>query len=169
MTISEVLLCDFDAEATSTRRVLERVPDDKADWKPHAKSFALANLAFHVAALPLFGVAILSTDKMDLAATMGTFPSYAGETAAAMVALHDDASARLRSRLASMSDEELLMKWTMVYGEHMIADSPRMPLYRTMFFNHLVHHRGQLNVYLRMLDVKVPGIYGPSADEPFGG
>jgi uncharacterized damage-inducible protein DinB len=169
MTISQILLLDFEAEAENTRRVLERVPDENMTWKPHEKSFALGNMAFHVATLPNFGNTLLSTDNMDLAAKMGNFPRYAGEGSQALLAMYDQAAAALRSTLAGMTDDELQANWTMTFGERTIADGPRMLLYRTMFFNHLIHHRGQLNVYLRLLGVAVPGIYGPSADEPFGG
>jgi uncharacterized damage-inducible protein DinB len=169
MTMSEVMLCDFDGEVSNTRRVLARIPDDKADWKPHDKSFALGKLAFHVASLPFFGLTILSTGDLDLAEKMSSFRRYAGEDAAAMLSMYDDAAAALRTKLAGMTDEELQANWTMIYGAKTLADAPKYILYRSMFFNHLIHHRGQLNVYLRLLDVPVPGIYGPSADEPFGG
>jgi uncharacterized damage-inducible protein DinB len=167
MTIAELLLCDFDAEATSTRRVLERVPDEKATWKPHEKSFALNNLAVHVASLPLFGLAILSTDMVDLATY--SFPKYEFHTAQKLVEVAAGAGAEIRTKLTSMADDELSADWSLRFGEKVIATGPKYLLYRTMFFNHLVHHRGQLTVYLRLLDVQVPGIYGPSADEPFGG
>ena len=166
MTIAEVLLCDFDTEAIRTRRVLERVPDDKADWKPHEKSFALNNMAVHVASLPMFGLAILTTDEVDL--VTHKFPKYEFHTAEKLLEVAAGAAAEVRTWLASMTDEDLHRDWTLRFGEHVIATGPKYLLYRTMFFNHLVHHRGQLNVYLRLLDVKVPGIYGPSADEPFG-
>ena len=166
MTLAEMLLCDFDTEAVSTRRVLERVPDDKATWKPHEKSFALNAMAVHVASLPSFGLALLTTDEMDIATYK--FPKYEFHTAEKLVEVAAGAAAEVRTKLASMSDEELQADWTLRFGEHIIATGPKYLLYRTMFFNHLLHHRGQLNVYLRLLDVKVPGIYGPSADEPFG-
>jgi uncharacterized damage-inducible protein DinB len=166
MTIAEILLCDFDAEAVSTRRVLERVPDDKASWKPHEKSFALSNMAVHVATLPAYGLAMLSTGEMDVATYKS--PRFEFDTAEKLVEVAAGAAAELRTKLASMTDEELQVDWTLRFGEHVIATGPKYLLYRTTFFNHLVHHRGQLNVYLRLLDVKVPGIYGPSADEPFG-
>ena len=166
MTIAEVLLCDFDVEAASTRRVLERVPDDKAAWKPHEKSFTLNNMAVHVATLPTFGLALLTTEVMDIATHK--FPKYEFHSTEKLIEVAAGAAAAVRTRLASMSDEELQADWTLRFGEHVIATGPKYLLYRTMFFNHLVHHRGQLNVYLRLLDVKVPGLYGPSADEPFG-
>ena len=166
MTIAETLLCDFDTEAISTRRVLERVPDDKLSWKPHEKSMTLQTLATHVGQLPHFGLTILSTPLLDMAATKFPRPSF--ESVAKLLETSAGAAAELRTVLAGMSDDELSADWTLRFGEHIIATGPKYLLYRTMFFNHLVHHRGQLNVYLRLLDVKVPGIYGPSADEPFG-
>jgi uncharacterized damage-inducible protein DinB len=166
MTIADVLLSDFDSEAISTRRVLERVPDDKATWKPHEKSSALNNLAVHVAAMPMFGLTILTMDVLDLATHQ--FPKYEFHTAEKLIEVAAGAGAELRTKLAAMTDEELQSDWTLRFGEHVVTTGPKYVLYRTMFLNHLVHHRGQLTVYLRLLDVKVPGIYGPSADEPFG-
>ena len=166
MTIAELLLADFDAEAISTKRVLERVPEDKADWKPHEKSMTVIGLARHVASLPRFGNAILTTPSMDLATA--AFPKYEQKTVAELLELAAGEAAVIRTSLAAMSDEELQAEWALTYGEHKIANGPKYVLYRTMFFNHLIHHRGSLTVYLRLLDVKVPGIYGPSADEPFG-
>jgi uncharacterized damage-inducible protein DinB len=167
MTISEMLLCDFDIETASTQRVLERVPDDKVDWKPHDKSMSLKSLATHVATLPLFGNTILTTPLLDMAVT--AFPKTEFVSTAQLVKVAEEAYSKLRATLASISDEDLKADWTLRYGDHVITTAPRYKLYRVSFFNHLIHHRGQLNVYLRLLDVKVPGIYGPSADEPFGG
>jgi uncharacterized damage-inducible protein DinB len=167
MKISEVLLADFDSEVASTRRVLERVPEDKLDFKPHEKSMALKSLAVHVAGLPNFGHVILTTPSMDMAKT--PFPKTEFESVAKLVETADAASARVRAVLAGLSDEELTASWEFRFGAHVISNSSRLVTFRTGCFNHLIHHRGQLNVYLRLLDVKVPGIYGPSADEPFGG
>lgn len=166
MTIAQILLIDFDAEAISTRRVLERVPADKADWKPHSKSFTLGALATHVATLSNFGNTILTTPEMDLAVTK--FPTHQFTTAEEVIEIAAGYAAEIRSNLAALSDDELQATWTMRFGEHEIFSGPRVLAYRVMFFNHLIHHRAQINVYLRQLDVAVPGIYGPSADEPFG-
>jgi uncharacterized damage-inducible protein DinB len=168
MTIAELLLCDFDAEVANTRRVLERIPDDKLTWKPHDKSMAIGNMAFHVATLPGFGLSILGEENLDLATKMSTFPKYAGEGSQALLGTYDHLAATLRERLSSLDDNFLQANWIMTFGAHTVADAPRYIIYRTMYFNHLIHHRGQLNVYLRLLDIAVPGIYGPSADEPFG-
>jgi uncharacterized damage-inducible protein DinB len=163
MTIAEILLCDYDAECASTRRVLERVPDDKIDFKAHEKSMTLKALATHVAQLPMFGLTILTTPLLDMAVT--PFPRAEFVSVAKLVEDAATASAKVRSTLAGMSDKELSADWTLRYGDHVIGTAPRYLMYRASFFNHLIHHRGQLNVYLRLLDVKVPGIYGPSADE----
>ena len=166
MTIAEVLLLDFDAEALSTRRVLERVPADKADWKPHDKSFTLGALAGHVATLASFGNMILSMDELDLATTK--FPSHQFTTAEEAVEIAAGLAGEIRSRLANSSDEDLQKTFTLRFGDHIINAKPRMMAYRFMFFNHLIHHRAQILVYLRMLGVSLPGLYGPSADEAFG-
>lgn len=166
MTIAEVLLIDFDAEAISTRRVLERVPSDKADWKPHDKSFTLGALASHVATLASFGNMILTTETLDLGATK--FPTHQFTTAEDAVEAAAGFAAEIRTNLAALSDDALQGTWTLQFGEHVIFAGPRMLAYRVMFFNHLIHHRAQITVYLRQLGVAVPGIYGPSADERFG-
>lgn len=167
MTIAEVLLADFASEAANTRRVLERVPADKADWKPHDKSMTLGSLAAHVAGLAHFGHVILTTPQMNM--QTDKFPKYVFTTPEDAVQVATDAFEKVRGALAGMSDEQFQEHWKLLFGDMLIADAPRLQLYRSMFFNHLIHHRGQLTVYLRLLDVKVPGIYGPSADEPFGG
>lgn len=167
MTIAEILLIDFDAEAISTRRVLERVPADKAGWKPHDKSSTLGALASHVATLASFGNMILSTDKLDLGTTK--FPTHQFTTAEEAVEVAAGFAAEIRTKLSVMSDEDLQANWTLRLGEHKIFSGPRMLAYKVMFFNHLIHHRAQITVYLRQLDIAVPGIYGPSADEPFKG
>ncbi|SDF31741.1 DinB family protein [Terriglobus roseus] len=167
MTIAEVLLADFTSEAENTRRVLERVPADKADWKPHDKSMKLGTLAAHVAGLAHFGYVILTTPQMNM--QTDKFPKYVFTTPEEAVQIAVDAAAKVRDALGGMSDEQFQEHWKLLFGDMLIGDAPRLQLYRSMFFNHLIHHRGQLTVYLRLLDVKVPGIYGPSADEPFGG
>ncbi len=165
MTLAQSLLLDFDLEAISTRRILERIPNDKGDWKPHEKSMALGRLATHVAQLPLFGNTILSTPELDLGAAK--FPSLTFTSAEDLVTHAAGAGAELRTLLAGLSDDDLQTDWTLRWGDNVIATGPRALLYRSMFFNHLIHHRAQLTVYLRLLDIPVPGLYGPSADEPF--
>lgn len=163
MTIAEVLLLDYDAEIENTRRILERIPEDKPAWKPHDKSMPIGRLAVHVARLPMFGSTILNTDELDMATAK--FPPLVFEGRARLLAQLEQTSAETRRALESASDEHLLKKWKLRFGEQIFGDGPRIVLYRTMFFNHLIHHRGQLSVYLRLNEVPVPGIYGPSADE----
>ena len=165
MTLAQSLLVDFDTEAISTRRVLERIPNDKGDWKPHAKSMAMGRLAMHVANLPLFGHTILSSPELDLGAAK--FPPLIFTSAEDLLTHAAGSAAELRTTLASASDDDLQANWTLRWGDTLITTGSRALLYRSMFFNHLIHHRAQLTVYLRLLDVPVPGLYGPSADEPF--
>jgi uncharacterized damage-inducible protein DinB len=165
MKISEVLLVDFDAEIANTRRTLERIPEKDPQWKPAEKSMPIGRLALHVARLPMFCTTILTTPELDM--TKGKFPDLIFESTAHLLTELDKTAAEARAALAGMTDEELQKNWKLSFGEKVIADGPRMTLYRTMFLNHLVHHRAQLGVYLRLLGEKVPALYGPSADEPF--
>ncbi len=167
MTLAQSLLLDFDAEAINTRRVLERIPDDKGDWKPHDKSMAIGRLAMHVANLPTFGHSIITTSELDLGS--GAFPSLVFTTAEDLLRHAAGSGAELRTALAAATDDDLEAEWTLRWGDNVIAKAQRAFLYRTMFFNHLIHHRAQLTVYLRLLGVPVPGLYGPSADEPWEG
>jgi uncharacterized damage-inducible protein DinB len=165
MTTAEVLLQDFDIEMASTRRTLERVPEDKSEYKPHAKSFMLGKLAVHVATLPQFGTTILTTPSMDMATAK--WPEKIFVSREKLVADFDALSAEARTALAAASDADLAAPWKFSFGDKVISDEPRSLAFRHMFFNHLIHHRAQLGVYLRLNDVPVPGVYGPSADEPF--
>ena len=165
MTLAESLLVDFDAEAISTRRLLERIPDDRADWKPHDKSMPIGRLAMHVARLPFFGQTVLSTPELDLATAK--FPALVFTSAEDLITHAAGAAAELRTTLANTSDADLETDWTLRWGDKLIGTGTRALMYRSMFFNHLIHHRGQLTVYLRLLDIPVPGLYGPSADETF--
>ncbi len=131
MTIADILLIDFDAEAVSTRRVLERVPLDKVDWKPHAKSFPLSALASHVSTLASFGNTILTTEEADIA-TM-KFPVHQVTTIKALLETASGLAAEIRTNLAAMSDEDLTKTWTLRYGDHVISATTRMFAYRTMF------------------------------------
>jgi uncharacterized damage-inducible protein DinB len=165
MKIAEVLLLDFDEETEKTRRILERIPEDKPEWAPHPKSTPMGRLAMHVARLPEFAAMILSTDGFDAAAAK--FPPLVFESSQRLLAMHEEKSTRTRAILASSDDDHLLRHWKLSFGDRTFADAPRATLYRTLFLNHLAHHRGQLSVYLRLNDLPVPGIYGPSADEAF--
>ena len=167
MKISEILLQDYDIEISNTRRTLERVPEGKNDWKCHDKSMALGKLAMHCATMPRFGSYIILDDGMDL--SNSTRPHVPLEFKSREECLrHLDESAKAcRDAIASASDEALSAPWRFSFGEHVISNNPRSLTFRQMCFNHLIHHTAQLGVYLRLNDIPVPGLYGPSADEQF--
>lgn len=167
MTAAELLLQDYDIEMASTRRVLERVPDDKPDFKCHDKSMSMGKLAMHVATLPTFGKAILTTPSMNMADPDHKWPDMTYRTREIALTTFDAGASEVRAALAGLSDDNLAEPWIFSFGERVISDAPRSIAYRHMFFNHLLHHRAQLSVYLRLNDIPVPGLYGPSADEPF--
>lgn len=162
MAIVDALLPEFDHEMTTTRKVLERVPDGKFDWKPHAKSFSLGALATHVATLPMWGEETLEHSEIDLP---GVQPPLAPASKAELMATFDKHVAATRAALAGKTDAELMGMWTLKQGGKTIFSMPKTAVLRSFVVNHLIHHRGQLTVYLRLLDVPVPSIYGPSADE----
>lgn len=166
MTTSELLLQDFDMEMAMTRKVLERMPEEKVEFKCHDKSMPFGRLAVHVATLPNFGITILTTPSLDLATVK--WPDMTFVSREKLLADFDALVAKNRAALAAASDADLAAPWKFSFGEKVISNSPRSLAYRHMFFNHLIHHRAQLGVYLRLNDVPVPGLYGPSADEPFG-
>jgi len=165
MKISEILLVDFNAEVENTRRTLERIPETDPAWKPAEKSMPIGRLSIHTARLPDFGTTMLTTDTLDMAAHK--FPSLIFESTPHLLSELDRASSEARKALEASSDADLQKNWKLSFGQKVIVDGPRMLLYRTMFLNHMVHHRAQLGVYLRLLQIPVPGLYGPSADEPF--
>ena len=166
MTIAEILLQDFDQEMKGTRTTLERVPEGNPDFKCHNKSMPMGKLAVHVGTLCRFGIAILTTDEMDIA--NAKFPPMVFESREKLLSDFDAIAAEARTALASATDEHLQKHWKLTYGGQAIADAPRRILYRTMFFNHLIHHRAQLGVYLRLNDIPVPPLYGPTADDSMG-
>ncbi|HTH54220.1 MAG TPA: DinB family protein [Edaphobacter sp.] len=168
MKISDQLLEDFDFEVSNTRRTLERVPEGQNAWKCHNKSMEMGRLAMHCSTLPLFGSYILLDDGMDMAnPKRSRFPLEFTTREAALQQL--DASAKeCRDALAAASDEALSTPWRFSFGEHLISEMSRSATYRMMFFNHMVHHTAQLGVYLRLNDIPVPALYGPSADEQWG-
>ncbi len=165
MTISEILLQDFDIEISNTRRTLERVPEGKNDFKCHDKSMPLGKLAMHCATLPLFGYYLLEDDSMDIAAPKRQHVPLVFTTTEAALKQIDESAAKCRASLAAASDEQLSQPWKFSYGEQLISNNPRSLCFRQMFFNHLIHHTAQLGVYLRLNDIPVPSLYGPSADE----
>ena len=165
MTIADTLTMELEREAEITRRVLERVPDDKLTWKPHAKSMTLRQLAQHVATIPGFISGIARLDSFDVE-KFSQPPAL--ESTAAIVAAFDENVAQAKTNLAATDDAAMMQDWSFKMGGKPTMTLPRIGVYRTILLNHLYHHRGQLSVYLRLLDVPVPSIYGPSADEnPF--
>lgn len=164
--ISQALLPEFDHEMASTRRTLERVPEGKGTFTPHGKSMTLARLAGHVAELPGWGLMALGQDELDLNPPEGrALQPYHFDTRAAALSRFDTDMKRLRQLLAAASDDDMMKSWTLKSGGHQILAMPRAAIFRSLVMNHLIHHRAQLGVYLRMNDVAVPGLYGPSADE----
>ena len=167
MTIAELLLEDFDAEMNNTRRTLERIPEHNPEYKPHEKSMAIGKLAMHVASLPHFGLCILEDPSMDMAKPTRPRVELIFQSREHLLATFDQQAAACRAALSAASDDHLTQPWRFSFGEYLISDETRSKTYRLMFFNHLVHHRAQLGVYLRLNELPVPGLYGPSADEPF--
>ena len=165
MSIADILLIDYHAEIANTRRTLERIPENDPQWKPAEKSMPIGRLALHTARLPEFCTMIVTSDELNLATRK--FPDFVFQSTAHLLSELDRTAAEAKSHVASASDEYLKGEWRLAWGDREIVKAPRMALYRTMFLNHLVHHRAQLGVYLRLLGIPVPGLYGPSADEPF--
>jgi uncharacterized damage-inducible protein DinB len=157
------LLIDLDREIASTRRLLERYPSGKGTWQPHEKSRTLSVLATHVAGIPDHGANILTTAEMDVSKRS---VQATKDSAEELVAAFEAGVTRLRSAIADTDAARLTEKWTMRAAERVLVSEPRKLLMRLMVVNHLVHHRAQLGVYLRLLNVPIPGMYGPSADEP---
>lgn len=166
MSISEFLLPEFDAEVKTTRTTLQRVPFDKPDFLPHPKSMPMKKLAPHVAQLAGFGLIILTTPELDFA--KGSIPPLPFESAEQLVKAFDEGSAKARAALAATTDDAWKQKWKLSFQGKSIFEGQRFLAYREMFLNHLVHHRAQLGVYLRLNDVPVPATYGPSADDTLG-
>ena len=157
------LLIDLDREIASTRRLLERYPVGKGAWQPHDKSRTLSALATHVANIPHHGANILTTAEMDVATRQ---PQPPKDSASELLDVFDAGVTRLKSAIADTDSERLRETWTMRAGSRGLASESRALLMRLMVINHLVHHRAQLGVYMRLLNVPIPGMYGPSADEP---
>lgn len=162
MAIKDALLADYDHEMGTTRRLLERVPDDKLTWKPHDKSMSLGALATHLSRLPSWGGTILNEPFFDLAETPPAEPELTSRDA--ILASFDDNRTRTRAWMDRI-DGEYNSLWTLKRSGQQIFSVPRGSAFRNFVLHHIIHHRGQLSVYLRLNDVPVPAIYGPSADE----
>jgi len=167
MTMNEALLSELDQELAKTRKTLERVPADKADYAPHAKSMPMGKLAAHVTQLTEFGLTVLTTPELDFS-TAGYKP-LPFESAEQVVQVLDREAAKIRAALINTTDEAWQQNWKLSFEGKTIFEAPRFLAYRSMFLNHLVHHRAQLGVYLRLNEIPVPAVYGPSADEAWAG
>ncbi len=165
MRIADLLKLEFDAEAEKTRSYFAVLPEEKAQWKPHEKSPALGSLAKHIAMLPAFGVVFLTTDSMDASAGPPALPEYVGR--ADLLRTFEENCTLLREALVNASDEYLKAPWAFKAGDKVLEEGPRAAMYQLMCVDHAIHHRAQMGVYLRLLNVPLPGLYGPSADGPW--
>jgi uncharacterized damage-inducible protein DinB len=165
--LTQAFIQEFDQEAATTRRVLERVPQDRLTWKPHPKSMSLGTLALHVASSPAFIAEWAVQDTIEMSGSMEESPEP--KTTAEILAAHDEGVKKTRDALTAIGDAGMMKDWKLTTKEGAtIMGMPKVALVRAIVMNHTYHHRGQLSVYLRLIDVPVPSIYGPSADEnPF--
>ena len=162
MNVIDPIRAEFTKEAGLTRQVLERVPADKFEWQPHAKSMTLGRLASHVAEIPGWAKMIIADDELRFSPE--SFKPRIAASAKELLEIHDQAVAESTSVLDGVTDEVLGKTWTMYVMDNPVVQGPKLEVLREWTMNHLVHHRGQLTVYLRLLDVPLPGIYGPTAD-----
>jgi uncharacterized damage-inducible protein DinB len=166
MAMSQMLLPEFDHEMAVTRKYLERVPAGKDDWRPHAKSMTLARLAGHLAEIPIWAGATLTTDSLDIAPKDGPKrEAFVCGDAAQLVAAFDKNVAEARKAIEAAADADYGKPWSLLTGGHTALTMPKGAVLRSFVFSHVVHHRAQLGVYLRMNDVPLPSTYGPTADE----
>jgi uncharacterized damage-inducible protein DinB len=166
MAIRDALLAEFDHEMATARKLVERVPEEKFDWAPHPKSMKMGRLAGHIAELPGWGVAILTQDSMDIAPPGGPqSEAFVPKTKTELLSTFDKNVAGARAALASTKDEDFIKPWSLLRAGQTVMTMPKIAVVRTFVLNHGIHHRGQLAVYLRLNDIPVPSIYGPSADE----
>lgn len=164
MPLIDGMLIELDQEAQTTRRVLERIEDAHLSWRPHPKARTLGELAFHIASVPGAVAELAMQDKVQAPDFVDPIPPSAQEILKTL----DESLAKAKKTLSGVSDEVLTSNWTMMKGAKELFTQPRIALLRSIMLNHWYHHRGQLSVYLKQLDVPIPSIYGPSADEnPF--
>jgi uncharacterized damage-inducible protein DinB len=167
MAITDALLPEFDHEMATTRRLLDRVPEAQFSWKPHDKSMTLGQLAGHLANIPYWCSATLNAPVLDLDTIADNARPKAPASRDALLSDFDRRVAAARARLVQTTDPELLAPWTLKKGDQELFTMPRIGAIRSFVMNHSIHHRGQLSVYLRLNDVPIPPIYGPTADEQF--
>ena len=166
MRIGESMLGEFDSEMQNTRKALERVPDGKWDWKPHEKSGTLGWLAAHVGTVPEWITMTINTRELDYAPVDGrSYEPPKISNRKELLTAFDKAAADARAALSGVSDQDISLDWKLLEGGKEVFTMSRLACLRGMCLNHLYHHRGQLTVYLRLLNIPVPGLYGPSADE----
>ena len=161
MSISQSLLPEFDHEMATTRKCIERVPDGKYDWKPHERSMAMGQLASHISEMTTWAVAGLKQDSLDL----GNYKPFLATTTKELLESFDKNVVDARAAIAGTDDAEYMKNWSLTKGGQTLLTMPKIAVVRTFVLNHVIHHRGQLSVYLRENNVPVPSIYGPSADE----
>lgn len=163
MKLIDSLITEFDHEAQTTRKHLERLPEDKLDWRPHEKSFTAGALASHITELVGWTDAIFNQNEIDF--DPATFKPYVATSLADLLKTFDDNVAKGKQALAGATDDTLNQLWSFKIMGRVRFEKPKAAVFRDFTLSHMIHHRGQLSVYLRLLDVAVPGSYGPSADE----
>lgn len=166
MALSQALLPELEHEFAGTRKTIERVPDDKLAWKPHAKSFSMGDLATHLAEMPGWATVTLEQDSFDVNPPGGsTHQRPKVSSRQEILEMLDKNLAAARALLAKATDEQLMKPWSLLNGGKVTMTMPRIAVFRSFILNHNIHHRAQLGVYLRLNDIPVPALYGPSADE----
>jgi uncharacterized damage-inducible protein DinB len=163
MSISATVLPEFDREMATTRTMLERVPEARAEWTPHVKSWTMGELASHIGNLPRLGLIAMETDELDISPANGSEnPRF--ESTAGLVRAFDDNVKKARAAIETASDSDMMEPWTLRRAGRTVWTLPRAAVLRSFILSHMIHHRGQLSVYLRLNDVPLPPVYGPSAD-----
>jgi uncharacterized damage-inducible protein DinB len=167
MAICDMLLPEFDQEMANTRKMLERIPEDRLDFQPHPKSWKANHLAGHIAELPSWAAYTMQTEILELEPNQ--FSPFEPTTQKELLDKFDKSVSDARAAIATATNEQMNTMWTMKWDGKTVLNMPRIGVLRSVVMNHLIHHRAQLGMYLRLMNVAVPGMYGPSADEtPFG-
>lgn len=161
--MNQSLVAEFQHESDNSRRMLERVPDEHFSWKPHEKSYSLHHLAMHIAQMAGWAKVTIEQDELDFSKQEFEWPEV--NSTRQLMELFEKHREEAIASLQQVTDEELMKPWTLRNGPQVFFTMPKIVVLRSMVFNHIIHHRGQLSVYLRLLNVPLPGIYGPSADE----
>jgi len=166
MSIAQSMLPEYDYEMANTRKTLERIPEDKLEYKPDPKSMSMGVLASHISQMPGYAVATMTTDSFDIAPATGDKPpQFLATSRQQLLAEFDKNVAAGRAAIAAGTDQQMMQHWSLLAAGKAIFDMPRAGVLRTLVMNHLIHHRAQLTVYYRLNGVPVPALYGPSADE----